>query len=138
MRRVALLTASMIFLLASISTAQVTNTLASNHKAEQTNIAKEKPLETKVNTTTKDTSVPVQKEEEVKISDGVILMFIGMSVVFLFLLLLIILMQAMSAVVKKFNEIYPENKPTTKGSKSAKYDEIALAIAIVKASTNQI
>lgn len=69
------------------------------------------------------------------ISEGFILMVIGMTVVFLFLLLLVILMKLLSVFVAWFNKIYPEDVKKDQQKKSHNYGEIALAIAAVKANT---
>lgn len=65
--------------------------------------------------------------------DGIIIMLIGMGVVFLFLVIMVYVMDWTSKLVLKLNEIFPEEipeeKPTRK--KAGNNDgDVALAIAI--------
>lgn len=57
-------------------------------------------------------------------TDGLQLMVIGMSVVFLFLVLLVVLMSAMTAVVQRFTKARLDNNATEK---------IAAVLAVVAA-----
>lgn len=67
---------------------------------------------------------------------GLQYMVIGMGVVFFFLVIMVISMNIMSAVIAKYNEIYPEQveeetKPASSGN--GNNEEIALVLAAVKA-----
>lgn len=67
------------------------------------------------------------------ILDGLIIMFVGMSVVFFFLVLIIFAMRVMSAIVLKF---FPEKEvPVASAARRSDDSEIAAAIAAVKAFT---
>lgn len=64
-------------------------------------------------------------------TQGLVAMAIGMGTVLCFLCLMIIAMFAMSAVVKKLNEIFPEAIPQAAGVKkavSSSDEEVAVAI----------
>ncbi len=65
------------------------------------------------------------------LSEGLVMMCIGMGTVLLFLCTLIIAMQVMSACVAKLNEWFPEvvNVKTTPTVAKNNDDEIAVAIA---------
>ncbi|MCR5265446.1 MAG: OadG family protein [Cyanobacteria bacterium RUI128] len=67
------------------------------------------------------------------ISEGLVMMCIGMGTVLLFLCTLIIAMNIMSFCVAKLNEIFPEVTPAVPGSKPAvtsNDDAVAVAIAV--------
>lgn len=67
------------------------------------------------------------------LSEGSILMLIGMGTVFSFLCILIFSMGIMSKIVMWLNKLFPEAvvelNPARKSSSSSNDDEIALAIA---------
>lgn len=73
--------------------------------------------------------------------EGVILMFVGMSVVFMFLVLMVYTMQASTAFFQKFAHLFPEPEPAKKAKPARAAGgandnaEIAIAIAAVKALT---
>ena len=72
----------------------------------------------------------------VNLQDGVIIMLIGMGVVFAFLAIMVFVMDWMSKLIIKLNEIFPEEVTEEKYTKKqAKKDDndIALAIAIALA-----
>lgn len=65
--------------------------------------------------------------------DGIIIMLIGMGVVFLFLVIMVYVMDWTSKFVLKLNEIFPEEIPEEKPArkKAGNNDgDVALAIAI--------
>lgn len=67
------------------------------------------------------------------IQDGVVIMLIGMGVVFLFLTIMVFVMDWTSKLILKLNEIFPEEIEEEKPSKNPKRtddNEVALAIAI--------
>ena len=67
------------------------------------------------------------------IQDGVVIMLIGMGVVFLFLTIMVFVMDWTSKLILKLNEIFPEEIEEEKPSKKQKRtddSEVALAIAI--------
>ena len=67
------------------------------------------------------------------IQDGVVIMLIGMGVVFLFLTIMVFVMDWTSKLILKLNEIFPEEIEEEKPSKKQKRNddsEVALAIAI--------
>ena len=67
------------------------------------------------------------------IQDGVVIMLIGMGVVFLFLTIMVFVMDWTSKLILKLNEIFPEEIEEEKPSKKTKRiddSEVALAIAI--------
>ena len=67
------------------------------------------------------------------IQDGVVIMLIGMGVVFLFLTIMVFVMDWTSKLILKLNEIFPEENEEEKPSKKQKRtddSEVALAIAI--------
>lgn len=68
------------------------------------------------------------------LEDGMIILFIGMGVVFSFLIIMVWAMNIMSAVIKKINNIFPEEIPDenkySKKNKISSDSEIALAIAL--------
>lgn len=70
------------------------------------------------------------------LQDGIIIMFIGMGVVFAFLTIMVFVMDWMSKLVIKLNEIFPEEVVEEKYTKKqVKNDDndIALAIAVALA-----
>ena len=64
------------------------------------------------------------------IAQGFVLMVVGMATVFSFLVLLVFLMSALSAVVVRFFPEKPEEVVETSGSRDA---EVAAVVAAVKA-----
>ena len=73
--------------------------------------------------------------------DAVIVMFIGMTVVFLFLVIMIIVMNLTSKILNSpaFLKMFPQEKPVPAAipqlvSSSSEMEEIAVAIAIAKAN----
>ena len=68
------------------------------------------------------------------LEDGMIILCIGMGVVFSFLIIMVWAMNIMSAVIKKINNIFPEEIPDenkySKKNKIYSDSEIALAIAL--------
>lgn len=67
------------------------------------------------------------------IQDGVVIMLIGMGVVFIFLTIMVFVMNWTSKLILKLNEIFPEEIEEEKPSKKTKRiddSEVALAIAI--------
>ncbi len=66
---------------------------------------------------------------------GSIIMLIGMGVVFAFLVIMVYVMDITAVIIKKFNEIFPEEvkEQTTKKKTKTDDSEIALAIAIAHA-----
>lgn len=67
------------------------------------------------------------------IQDGVVIMLIGMGVVFIFLTIMVFVMDWTSKLILKLNEIFPEEIEEEKPSKKTKRiddSEVALAIAI--------
>lgn len=61
-------------------------------------------------------------------------MVIGMGVVFFFLVIMVFSMNIMSAVIAKYNEIYPEQVQEEKQTVSSDNNqEIAVVLAAVKA-----
>ncbi len=68
------------------------------------------------------------------LEDGMIILCIGMGVVFSFLIIMVWAMNIMSAVIKKINNIFPEEIPDenkySKKNKISSDSEIALAIAL--------
>ena len=66
---------------------------------------------------------------------GVVLMVIGMAVVFAFLVLLILSMNASAAFFRKFSHLFPEEEPAAKPSAAAADPtaEIAVALAAIRA-----
>lgn len=67
------------------------------------------------------------------IAQGFNFMFIGMTVVFGFLITLVLVMKVITAFFKKFEHLFPEEVVTSKAPVSASVDvDIAIAIAAVK------
>ena len=66
--------------------------------------------------------------------DGMIIMLIGMGFVFLFLVIMVYAMNIMALVIKKINNIFPEEIPDenkySKKNKISADSEVALAIAL--------
>lgn len=75
------------------------------------------------------------------IIDGLVVMVIGMSVVFLFLVLLVIMMHVNAKIIAWYNKKYPEPVPKAAGGGAAPrgddLSEIALVIAAVKSFGNK-
>ena len=71
------------------------------------------------------------------ISQGLVLMVVGMGVVFAFLTLLVYAMSGSATFFKKFAHLFPEEKAPQSGVRKAAEDhsEIAIAIAAVKTHT---
>lgn len=68
---------------------------------------------------------------------GVEYMFVGMTVVFLFLVLMIIVMNMSSKILSKLAVYFPEESPEEhKGIKQTDRAKIAAVIAIAKAQAN--
>lgn len=66
------------------------------------------------------------------LSEGLVMMCIGMGTVLLFLCTLIVSMIAMSACVLKLNQIFPEavpSAPSTKQAAASNDEAVAVAIA---------
>ncbi len=76
----------------------------------------------------------------VKWEDGIVIMLIGMGVVFAFLTIMVFVMNLNAIIIKKLNEIFPEELPQqtkpTRKSLQDEDDKIALAIAIATAKAN--
>jgi oxaloacetate decarboxylase (Na+ extruding) subunit gamma len=72
----------------------------------------------------------LSQQEYVVIAQGLVLTVVGMTVVFLFLALLVILMTVLSAVVTRY---FPEPVMDVAESSGSKNAEIAAVIAAVKA-----
>ena len=71
------------------------------------------------------------------LSTGLLITLIGMGVVFSFLIILVFAMNIMSSVVRKLNEIFPEQVASVasapaKKSSSSNDEEIAIAIAATR------
>ena len=67
-------------------------------------------------------------------TEGIQLMIIGMGVVFSFLILLVLAMQASAAFFKKFGHLFPEEITAAKPTKKVQdLSDVAVAIAAVKA-----
>lgn len=67
------------------------------------------------------------------LQDGTIIMLIGMGVVFLFLTIMVFVMDWTSKLIIKLNEIFPEEvqeEKYTKKQVSKNDEEIALAVAL--------
>ena len=74
--------------------------------------------------------------------DGCAIMFLGMGVVFAFLVLMVWVMDITAAIIKVLNKYFPEEIPQPKNTKKkkAKSDEdeqIAIAIAATLAATQK-
>jgi len=72
------------------------------------------------------------------LSQGLVLLVAGMSIVFIFLSILVLVMNLSSKVIPKFNHILPDPAPKKKpASKASATDdtEIAIAIAVAAAQT---
>ncbi|MDD2598700.1 MAG: OadG family protein [Kiritimatiellae bacterium] len=69
------------------------------------------------------------------LSQGLVLLIAGMSIVFLFLAMLVFVMTATSKFIPKFNHILPDDKPRKRPTKSAASDDTAIAIAIAVAAS---
>ena len=74
------------------------------------------------------------------ISDGIILMFAGMGTVFLFLSLMVVVMQGASALLGRYTHLIPEEAPQSKRAPQAmaaaagyESQRIAVILAAVKA-----
>lgn len=66
------------------------------------------------------------------LSEGLVMMCIGMGTVLMFLCILIIAMNVMSVCVAKLNKLFPEAVPAAQGAKpvaASNDDAIAVAIA---------
>ncbi len=68
------------------------------------------------------------------LEDGMIILCIGMGVVFAFLVIMVWAMNIMAVVIKKINNIFPEEIPETnkysQKNKTSSDSEVALAIAL--------
>ena len=70
------------------------------------------------------------------ITNGLVLMVIGMATVFAFLVLMIVAMNSSAAFFRKFAHLFPEPQPASAPKKAAAADpsaEIAVALAAIKA-----
>lgn len=65
------------------------------------------------------------------------LTIIGMSSVFVFLIILVIIMYLTARIVVLLNRWFPEAEPVQENAKRRRDDEIAVAIAAVKAFQNR-
>ena len=73
-------------------------------------------------------------------NEGLAVMLIGMGTVFIFLYIMIFVMNCMAKIVAKINTIWPEPIPQVAGSakkKAAKGDDSEIAAAIVAAMFNK-
>ncbi|MFA7172751.1 MAG: OadG family protein [Kiritimatiellia bacterium] len=70
------------------------------------------------------------------LSQGLVLLIAGMSIVFMFLAVLVFVMTATSKFIPKFNHILPDDKPRKRPTKAADSasDDIAIAIAVAVAA----
>lgn len=70
------------------------------------------------------------------IIEGLMLMLYGMGIVFLFLAVMIIVVNAMSAIVQQYNKKHPEkvDAPAKKPAAKAVSDDTEIAIAIAMAA----
>ena len=68
-------------------------------------------------------------------TQGAVLMVIGMATVFAFLVLLILSMNLSAAFFRKFAHLFPEEQPAAKSAKPAADPsaEIAIALAAIRA-----
>ncbi len=70
------------------------------------------------------------------LNTGLLITLIGMGVVFSFLIILVFAMSIMSSVVRKLNEIFPEQvaslAPVPAKKSSSNDEEIAIAIAATR------
>ena len=73
------------------------------------------------------------------ISQGLVLMIVGMGVVFAFLTLLVYAMSGSAAFFHKFAHLFPEETAPKSGTRKAAedYSEIAVAIAAVQTHTHK-
>ena len=74
------------------------------------------------------------------LKEGTMILSLGMGFVFIFLVIMVFSMHFMSFVIKKINEIFPEEIKEEKTSckkKSAPDNEIALALAIAFAEKKE-
>ena len=71
------------------------------------------------------------------LTQGLVLLIAGMSIVFAFLAVLVCVMSISSKVIPRFNHILPDEKPRKKAARAAdaSQDNTAIAIAIAVAST---
>ena len=74
------------------------------------------------------------------ISEGFMLMFFGVSVVFIFLILMVIVINFTSVIIKFLNEKFPEKietkiQPPVTQTIIDNLEEIAVVMALVKART---
>jgi len=67
--------------------------------------------------------------------DGLILMIVGMSVVFIFLTIMVIVMNCMTGIFQLYSKLFPEKKEESGMLEKVidKNDEIAVVVAAVKA-----
>lgn len=66
------------------------------------------------------------------LTQSVEITIIGMTLVFSFLLLLILCMHLTAYIIKQLNKYFPEAAPEAAHGPSAKLDKIALAIAVAR------
>lgn len=73
--------------------------------------------------------------------DGAVIMCLGMGFVFLFLVIMVYAMNIMAFVIKKLNNIFPEEIPVevkyTKKGQSSSDSDVALAIALAYAKSQK-
>lgn len=71
------------------------------------------------------------------ILQGVVMMFVGMGIVYCFLILLVCILSLASKIIPKFNYILPDAEPKKKprAAVSPAGDDAAVAIAIAAAMT---
>jgi sodium pump decarboxylase gamma subunit len=73
------------------------------------------------------------------IASGLFLMFIGMGIVFLFLVIMVTVMYISANLIKKFNKYFPEKEEVMDSGLTKAIDnheDIAVAIAVVKSYSN--
>lgn len=63
-------------------------------------------------------------------SQGLVLMVVGMATVFAFLVLLVVAMQSASSFFQKFAHLFPEEVTETTAAKSASDPAAAIAVAL--------
>ncbi len=74
------------------------------------------------------------------LKDGVVIMAIGMGTVFVFLVVMIYVMELNSKVLRYISKFFPEEVPEIKGAKKksvSKKDKIAAAIAMAIQSSRK-
>lgn len=74
------------------------------------------------------------------ISEGFMLMFFGVSVVFIFLILMVVVINFTAVIIKFLNEKFPEKietkiQPSVAQTPVDNFEEIAVLMAVVRAHT---